>query len=500
MRFPGVARMAGFVVLPMASIASPLLALPAVTSHFGASAWVAVAVGQSVGGASAIFVELAWSLTGPQRAARMGVGARRRLLALSILTKLLLFFPMAGISALIAINLAPENTLTAALVAIGTTAVGLGSVWYYIGILSVRKIFLTDAIPRLVGVVTASLFILLGAPLWFYPAVGIICPSIISVFFTLLIEQIRFRHLRGLSWGRIFLVLRFQGVGMAGRAMSGLYIALPVALVTWVAPGSVATFAAAERLQRICLQVLDAVPNVMQNWLGRAVLISERNRRIRRAIGLNSLMGLLAGTSFTLFAPFISVYVFAGAASIPIQLSALSGVLIFVVSVSKATGNLALVALQRVKVIAVSAVFGAIVGIPLILLGSATYGALGGLLAEIIAEVVVLTIQYSFVVYAIRQNNRKGDMKPERGLAAPRDGHHDSFASLSDNSVTGDAGRNGIDLHSADDESPIGALVSGSDPGGSGPLGSSAPVGNWLPGMNVLPPYGRHFSKEVIDS
>ncbi|MDQ0731126.1 hypothetical protein QFZ57_001920 [Arthrobacter sp. B1I2] len=418
MRFPGLARLAGFVVLPMASMASPLLALPAVTSQFGATAWVAIAVGQSVGGASAIIVELAWSLTGPQRAARMRGGARRRLLALSISSKLLLFLPMATVSALVSAGLSPQHAFTSALVAIGTTAVGLSSVWYYIGILSVTRIFLTDAMPRLVGVVTASLLVLLGAPLWVYPTLGIIVPSCISPFSTLLAEGVRLRDLRGLTWSRIFLVLRFQSLGMAGRALSGLYIALPVALVTWVAPGSVAIFAAAERLQRICLQLLDAVPNVMQNWLGRAVEPNERNSRIRRAIAWNALLGVVAATAFTLSAPFISKYVFAGAANIPIQLAALSGALIFVVSISKATGNLALVALQRVKVITISALSGALVGIPLILLGSATYGAMGGLIAEIVAEVVVLTIQYTFVASAIKTNSLEADLASATELNA----------------------------------------------------------------------------------
>ncbi|WP_306899815.1 hypothetical protein [Arthrobacter sp. B1I2] len=205
---------------------------------------------------------------------------------------------------------------------------------------------------------------------------------------------------------------------MAGRALSGLYIALPVALVTWVAPGSVAIFAAAERLQRICLQLLDAVPNVMQNWLGRAVEPNERNSRIRRAIAWNALLGVVAATAFTLSAPFISKYVFAGAANIPIQLAALSGALIFVVSISKATGNLALVALQRVKVITISALSGALVGIPLILLGSATYGAMGGLIAEIVAEVVVLTIQYTFVASAIKTNSLEADLASATELNA----------------------------------------------------------------------------------
>jgi hypothetical protein len=60
---------------------------------------------------------------------------------------------------------------------------------------------------------------------------------------------------------------------------------------------------------------------------------------------------------------------------------------------SRATGGLALVALQRVDAIALSATVGAIVGVPAILLGAWGLGALGAVLGEIAAESSVLVVQ-----------------------------------------------------------------------------------------------------------
>lgn len=405
--FPRLLRVLGFLILPMASIASPLLALPAVTSKYGAPAWVAVAVGQSVGGALAVVVELAWSLTGPQRVARLDVDAGRRVLATALLSKFLLFLPLAVLGAAVSSWLSAVHGGTSALVAVGATATGLTSIWYYIGRGSVGKIFKTDALPRLLCVSGASAMILLGAPLWTYPVIGIILPGLGSVFATLYVERMGLDYFRGISFARICHVIKVQSIGMSGRALSGLYIALPVALVSMVAPGAVAVFAAAERLQRICLQMLDGIPSVMQNWVGGASSRLQRHQRVQKAIVYNIWVGLISGAGFSMGAGIASRYVFAGSVDLPLQITLISGVLVFVVCISKATGNLALVALGRVKVITLSALAGAIVGIPAIMVGAWLHGAPGALLAEVAAEMVVLAIQAVYLVITLRRLKNK---------------------------------------------------------------------------------------------
>ena len=69
-----------YVLVPAMGALIPLLAVPVVTGTFGATAFAALAIGQSVGAAAAVVVDLGWSLNGPQAVARSGPGARRRLL------------------------------------------------------------------------------------------------------------------------------------------------------------------------------------------------------------------------------------------------------------------------------------------------------------------------------------------------------------------------------------------------------------------------------------
>ena len=65
-RLRGVLAYAAF---PMIGAVTPLLAIPAISQQFGAPGWASIAVGQSVGAAASVAVELGWGLTGPQAVA-----------------------------------------------------------------------------------------------------------------------------------------------------------------------------------------------------------------------------------------------------------------------------------------------------------------------------------------------------------------------------------------------------------------------------------------------
>jgi O-antigen/teichoic acid export membrane protein len=392
----------GFVIVPMASIASPLLAIPAITSQFGVAGWTAVAVGQSLGASFAVIVELGWSLTGPQRVARQGKTARERSLAVAILTKVIVLLPLAAIAGAFSFLLSADFRWESAAVAVGATTFGLNNMWYYIGTNSASKILITDAMPRVVCVSVAAIAIFAGGPLLLYPLVAVLLPSAISTVLVVIMERLGKSHLAGMTVARLLLVIKFQGTALGGRALSAIYISLPVTLVTLVSPASVPVFSAIERLQRIYMQVLTAVPNMMQNWVGRSTNNKQTLRLARQAICYNALFGLGAGLAFTLALPLLTKIVFADTISVPTELGAVSGFLIAVVCTSRASGSIALVALRRVKTVMLSALAGSAVGIPAILIGATLFGAGGALLGEVFAEIVVLGVQLAAVKRADR--------------------------------------------------------------------------------------------------
>ncbi|WP_157603245.1 hypothetical protein [Rathayibacter sp. Leaf299] len=376
-----------------------------ITSRFGDPGWQSVAIGTSIGSAAAVLVELGWGLNGPQRVARASLRNRRQTLALSSSTKALVYAPLAVAAGSIAFLLADSFRVEGALVAAGTAGAGLSLSWFFVGTREPGRLVVTDAIPRVIAVVVASLLMLSGLGLWVYGAVALILPGVAAPLLGLQRTGVRFADFQRLSVGRLARTVRSQLAALSGRALSAVYIALPVALVSIVAPGAVSVFAAAERLQRMYLTVLIAVPNLMQSWVGGASTADERLARARRGILLNAGFGLVAGGIFTAIAPFASSLIFSGVATIPWQVAALCGAMIFVVCTSRATGNLALVALRRIDVIAYSALAGTIVGVPSILGFSSLLGPAGAVLGELLAEATVLAVQLSGVARGHRRRS-----------------------------------------------------------------------------------------------
>lgn len=403
-------RLFGFLVIPMLGALSPLIALPAVTAHFGAHAWAAVAIGQSIGGAAAVIVELGWALNGPQRVARATAGNRRQMLAAALATKLVVYLPMAALAVTISVLLAPAHQFESALVAAGTAGVGLSSAWFFVGSGSPGRIMMTDSLPRIIAVAAAALGIGLGGPLWIY-GLAIAIPSALSPVLAVRVTGVSRHDFRIVSGGRLLWAIKAQAVALSGRAVSALYIALPITLVGIASPQSVAVFAGAERLQRMALTVLQAVPNYLQGWVGGGKSIEERLDRAIKSILYNGVLGIIAGTGFALLAPTVAHFVFSGVVALPYSLSALSGLLIFIVCVSRATGNITLVALRKINIISLSALTGAAVGVPAILVFSSLFGPHGALVGELLAEGTVLAIQLIAVVVYRRRRGTNGDAK-----------------------------------------------------------------------------------------
>lgn len=385
-------KLVGFLLLPMVSALSPLVALPAVTSQFGATGWGAIAIGQSIGSAASVLVELGWGLTGPQKVARANPGGRRQTYVLALATKLLIAIPAAALAAVVAFWLSRDYPWEASLTAVGATMFGLSATWFFIGTHAPGKILLTDALPRVVIVVASAIGIHFGGPLALY-GFGLLVPSLLAPLLGAFAIGARLTALDHFTSRRLWFIVRCQLMALGGRAASAAYMALPVTLVGIVAPGAVPVFASAERLQRMTLTVLQAAPNMLQGWVGQEPTFESRFRRSQRAMLLNAALGVFSGTSFAVLAPTAARLLFSNAVSIDYSISSLCGIMICVVCTSRATGGIALVTLRRINQITLSAVVGAGVGIPAILILSSVLGTPGAVLGEICAEVSVLVVQ-----------------------------------------------------------------------------------------------------------
>lgn len=390
-------RLAGFVSVPLMSAIAPLLVIPSITAEFGALTWASVALAQSVGSGAGVIVELGWGLNGPQRVAKASPLARGRIYALSTVTKVVVALLLTAPTALIAWLLAPSAPGEAAIISVSFLLAGLAPVWYFIGEGRPLRILLFDASPRLAGaVISAIAMSWLGAPLLFYALTNLFFAAMPPIF-GWIASHARTRPLQGYGWRRIARVIRAQGAALGGRAASALYIALPTTLVGIAAPSALVLFSSIERLTRLALAVLQAFPNSLQAWVGRipSTLVAERRRRVRIALGLNSGLGIVSAVGFTVTAPLLAQFLFSGTVSIPTQIAALAGCVVLITCISRATGGLGLVAYGRIHLLAISAVAGASIGVPAILLLAKQFGAAGAIAGEIVAELSVLGIQFA---------------------------------------------------------------------------------------------------------
>ncbi len=389
----GASRLIGFATIPLISALSPLIVIPALTGSFGARTWASVALAQSIGSAAAVVIELGWGLNGPQRVAKAGQGARARLYALALVTKLVVAVPLALPVVGIALWLAPEEPGAAALVALAMSLSTLSPAWFFIGTGKPRHILLLDALPRLAANVAAAAAIHYGnAPLISYPVlllVGTLVPPLLGWW----LVGARVATVRDYGTRRIVRVIGVQSVALQGRLASAAYITLPVIIVGAVAPSALVLFSAAERLQRLTLALLAAVPNALQAWIGKPGTVSERRRRVNQAVAGNVALGVLAGATFTVLGRVGSEILFAGQITLPLHITALCGGVIAVTCVSRATGGLGLVASRKLSALRNSAFTGACVGPLLVWILSVKLGAPGGLLAELVTELIVLGVQ-----------------------------------------------------------------------------------------------------------
>jgi hypothetical protein len=191
--------------------------------------------------------------------------------------------------------------------------------------------------------------------------------------------------------------------------VAALYTALPITLVGIFAPWALATFAAAERLMRMALTILQAVPNVLQNWLGSARTPSERRHRVLRSIALNTAVGISSAIAFTLLVPWLSTLLFTGTVEVARSLAALAGGVLALTCVSRSVGPLALVRYGRVNAITYSAIAAALVGVPSICLLATRSGAPGAMVGEMVAEITAISVQVTVLVFAMRSDEETLD-------------------------------------------------------------------------------------------
>ncbi|MGO1838256.1 MAG: polysaccharide biosynthesis protein [Candidatus Microbacterium stercoravium] len=393
-------RLLSFSTIPAFSALIPFLVLPVLARAAGVDAWVAIAVGQSVGGFLALAVALGLNVQGPTLVALAPADERAELFARGTRARLLILVPALVVGAAAAWLLAPAGSgLDAALMAVAITLGGLTSSWYLIGLGTPLPLIGFELLPRAVATGLGGVAVVLGgsAFVWTYPVLLII--AILGGVFGYARRVIPLRALLS-GWTDAVRFGRRQLSAAGTEIVSGAYTALAVSIVTFGASTTQAgVYVSGDKLWRMGQTVIGAQGNALQGW----VVEEERahfGARVRRALMLHGALGLAGMAAFALIGPWLTTALFG--VGIDRMTAVLFGAATFCLSMSTATGRHVLIAWGLPKLVFASVVVGAVVGVPTSLLLASQLGAVGGALGLAAAEASVLLVQIVLILARMR--------------------------------------------------------------------------------------------------
>ncbi|WP_447925738.1 hypothetical protein [Georgenia muralis] len=316
------------------------------------------------------------------RAHEYRIAARSRLLVFLILTPILFTTSMP---------LSQGFPIATGLAAVSSLAVGLSPAWYFIGLGDPSRILLIETIPRMAFAVVGAALVASGFPLMTGP-LALLVGALSATAIASAVVRTRSGRPARISRTTIVTAFRTQRSAVASRIFSAIYMGFSVAIVAIFAPGSVAAFAAAERLFRLVLSVLQSVPNSMQHFVGRAGR-GDLNSVLTMGVAISVFTGTVGGAALIAFGPMAERVLFQGSISLDRSAYWLSAIIVLLTCTSRGTGGLALIRLGGMRYIAFSSAIGAIVGLPVIAALSMLQDVTGALFGVIVAESLVLAVQ-----------------------------------------------------------------------------------------------------------
>jgi len=400
-------RILAFAGLPFLSLLTPFLFLPVLARLAGADAWLAVAIGQSVGGFAGLVVALGFNTVGPTAVARADATQRPELLRRSLAPRALLFIPAAAVAAVVAVLVAPaSHGAEAALMAIALALFGVSPSWYMVGLGRASLLVVVDILPRLAATLLAAVLLLTtGSVLW-YPILLILATLASGVGYATRVVGVR--GLVTVHRGEVGATMRESGSALAIEVAGGAYNALAVAFVGGAATAAqAASYVSGDKLYRIGQYSASALGNALQGWVVEAGTASLAHR-VRLALVAHAALGVLGFTAFAVLGVPLSGLLFGSQVAIDQATAFGFGVAAFNIVLGTGIGRVVLIALGARRRFLASVLVGAGVGVPSILVLASLHGAAGGAWGLALGESASVLCQAVFAILAWRARPRSG--------------------------------------------------------------------------------------------
>ncbi|MCS4277520.1 O-antigen/teichoic acid export membrane protein [Mycetocola sp. BIGb0189] len=383
-------RIFSFSGLQILSGISPLLILPVISRVSGPDGWSSIAIGQSIGAIAAAVILYGWGLTGPAKVAVAPTAERGGLYRDSVLTRSALTLVMAPLAAVGAALLAfAEFRVEAAIMAVGMALMGLAPNWYAVGIGRARIVAAFDTVPRLAVTIGSSLLIIVTGNILIYPVLLTVVGLV-----TAWLAHRTLSERRRLSRGDLKVVqanLRFRFKPAASALTMATYESFPVSLMSIVSLPSVAVFAAAERINRYGMIIIYSASNSLQGWVA-GTGSAARKRRLT-ALLFHTVLGLTGAAVMVFFGPWLSTVLFGSLITIGSDTALFFGLSLGLMSITTSINFHIFIPLGLNTQVFVGTLIAASVSVAAVSVLGGLYGAPGGALGVLCAQLALLLWQ-----------------------------------------------------------------------------------------------------------
>ena len=403
-------RILSFSVLQAFSAVAPLLVLPVVVGLVDVRGWVALSLGYVIGATASIAVNYGWPMTGPSRIASLGIEESVAVFLESLWMRCLVAVPSLIVAVVVAVALAPsEFRLLSALMVVAVASSGLASNWYYIGKGDPGGILKYEALPKLVGTLSAIPVVALTHRGEGYP----ICLLVATMGGTLMSCYRIVRLAPHAKMPRVGLRRRVVDYGLvASAAVLGAgytSLALPIMQISGGSLTAIADMAGGLRLRTMTQTAVSAGTTALQGWVAEKGVGTAGRHRMKVALVGSAALGGGCCIFLTVLGPPLADLLFGSAAHVGFELALLTGAACVPYALSASLSFHILAPLEKWRPVAASRVAGTVIGVPLIVGASAYFGAAGTAAAMLIAESVVVLIQARLALVALRKPSGGSD-------------------------------------------------------------------------------------------
>lgn len=396
-------RLSAFMVTTLMPAVVGLVAMPVIIRGAGSHAWGVQSSVQSAAVLFGVAVGFGWSVTGAAETARLAPVKRPQWFADSLVSRIYLFCLIAPVMVLVMWLINRDYLSLVAVASVAYLVPYVGADWYFVGEARPSRLFRLNALPQTIGLAVSVVAMLATNSIVVTVAVQLasnICAVVLSaaVIVRSSSEPLHFDWSIPRAFGR----LKGQRDPFITAGTSALYVASPMLIINLFQPGALALYAMGDKLFKSSLTVFAPVLQVVQGWLPEGGP-ENLGHRIKQAARLSPLVSIAGAACIFALGPWAARLLSHGEIALGLDISLPFAVVFAAVSVTQVFGLAFLVQLGRSAALAKSTVVGAVIGVPMIIVGAVLFSAHGVAWAVALSEITVLIYQLAVVIAELRR-------------------------------------------------------------------------------------------------